>query len=66
MVNVLSMVLSSTKDVINGYVTPGGPAYYSSLALLFMGFNDFIVVTNEGITSSYLRKFGVNTVSSGV
>lgn len=65
-VNVLSMVLSSTKDVINGYVTPGGPAYYSSLALLFMGFNDFIVVTNEGITSSYLRKFGVNTVSSGV
>ncbi len=63
---MLSMILSSTKDLIYGYGFAGGPAFYSSLALSFLGFNKFTVLTTEGTTYEFLRRLGVNLIPCGV
>lgn len=63
---MLFMILSSTKDLIGGYEFSGGPAFYSSLALYFLGFDDFTVATTKGVTYDFLNRLGVNLISCGV
>lgn len=60
------MILSSTKDLISGYEYPGGPAFYSSLALYFLGLDDFIVATTRCVTYDFLKRLGVNLIPCGV
>ncbi len=62
---MLSVVASSTRDVVSGRVFAGGPALYSSLALCFLGFEDFVVITCGGVTYSLLRRMGVNLIRCG-
>lgn len=60
------MILSSTKDLIDDYEFAGGPAFYSSLALSFLGFNNFTVFTTESTTYEFLHRLGINLIPCGV
>ncbi|MCS7108945.1 MAG: PfkB family carbohydrate kinase [Sulfolobales archaeon] len=62
---MLSMVLSSTKDIVGDVESAGGPAFYSSLALSFLGLDDFTVITNRGVTYGLLNKLGINLIPAG-
>lgn len=64
--NLLTAILSSTKDIISGYVVPGGPAYYCTLGLYFLGLTDFKVLTTSGLTYDVIRRLGICVIPVGV
>jgi hypothetical protein len=63
---VLTAILTSTKDLISGREFPGGPALYCSLALKYLGFNEFRVLTSRSTTYDFLRRLGVDVIALSV
>ncbi|MEM4033962.1 MAG: hypothetical protein QXD16_04620 [Sulfolobales archaeon] len=63
---MLTAILTSTKDLISGREFPGGPALYCSLALKYLGFNEFRVLTSRSTTYDFLRRLGVDVIALGV
>lgn len=61
----INAILASTKDIVLGDVRPGGPAYYSSIALYLLGHTDFRVLTTVSLTYSSIRKLGIDVVPVG-
>ncbi len=60
--NSVIIFSSFTRDIINGSITIGGPAYYCTLALMHMDVEKIIVVTNaEEVHMKFLRNLGISS-----